>query len=302
MIKRKKILFYSLLSSLLIISLFSCSNNSLPNSSIHRYVTVGDSSLPTFDTDGYTSGITDDFDAEDFIDKNYGVYIETFISSYLTLAQTIKSLDTEGYTISSSKDISAELFFQIEDDNITITDDSDDTILVDLDIDWLDLYLSGASTDSLVDIYCDNPFETDLDFDLILSAEFSETLSENIDLISSTFIRLQFEDNSSVSGEIDLSYAFRLLNVSDNVYYNLSGELLVDEFNDLDEDDFDSIEDILNSSESDADKASDIQNVIWGDDEEHISCTLYVGDNSGIDGSVTYYFEDILPVLIILLS
>jgi len=305
-----------LIFSTLIITLFiSCPNSisdtNLTKSKVHDYQSVDESDLPTFSLEGYNSGIEEDSDAPTLIEDNYLEYVNCLQNAIGSTLAVFNSFDPTSQTMYSTRDINSEFIFQIYDDNLSIKNNDDDSQVLSLDVDWFDIYLKGSSPENVIDILLGDADSIASEFDVVVSAEFSESVMCTNDLIASIFAEIKInndggvDSNPYISGELDVSFASRYLDTANNLYYNLGGELIIDEFSNFTEAKFNQILGIIMSSIGDGSQvpdyeaiASQVQNVIWGDDANHISLTLTIGDDDESLGRKTLYLSDCLPVLL----
>lgn len=283
-------------------------------SKVHEYESVGEDDLPTFEVEGYISGITEESDPEFLIQNNFNQYLNCLMLTYGSIVDAFDSFDYDTQTMTSSKAINSEVLFQVTDDNITITNNDDDSEIINLDIDWFDIYVKGSSPSSVVDFIQEGPFSVPCEFDLVFSTEFSETVCGVNDAVSSVFAELEMVNENEeesvpyLNGELGVSFASRYLDDETSCYYNLSGELLVDKFTELTETKTDEIMALFNPNDPDGGRtaplpdydeiSSGIEEIIWGDSDNHISLKLTIGDNDGSLGNMTFYLSDLLPMII----
>ncbi len=313
--KKLQIIVSLIVSCVMLINFISCSdplNNATSTKNlVHDYKSVNESDLPNFELANYNSGILVDSDAQTLIEENYLEYVNCLQNAIGSTLLVFNSFDPTTQTMYSTRDINSEFIFQIYDDNLSIKNNDDDSQVLSLDVDWFDIYLKGSSPENVIDIFLGEADSIESEFDVVVSAEFSESVMCTNDLIASIFTEIKINNEGRVdsspyiSGELDVSFASRYLDTDNNLYYNLSGEVIVDEFSNLTEDKFNQILGTLISSFGDGsqvpdyeDIASQIQNVIWNDDLNHISLTLTIGDDEGSLGSKTLYLSDCLPILL----
>lgn len=297
------------------------------NDEVHSFKEVGTSDiLDAEDTDLYDPLRDDefyDFDEDEFISVALQRTFWGIAYSLETIPYII--LNYEDGTVSSTKDISMDILFHIDDESLYFEPDDVDSSTVSLYIEWLDLIASGNLYDPIADLLNEDFNEIDKEMSLDLSTYFTtELISEPINNSGINCIDLSLnvdQDDSSdmtLSGHLDYSFAARIINTENSALGAFSANLSIDEIDSFNGADYEYvgiqienlISDILSSegdsleSQIDAsdyvDVWEDIENNIWGNtSNDHISVEFVLADAEGVINSATLVDEDLFKQYLI---